>query len=128
MIGVWKRRFPVLSLGLRTKRQTTWTIIVATTVLHNIAVETRDQLPPEDLTLHQYITERRRNRHIRNQNLVPIHVEIEQTAAAYRNAFAEQHFGYNINLKVNIVHESDSPPRVLLLRLQYHKTLLPVLL
>ncbi|KAJ4425713.1 hypothetical protein ANN_27909 [Periplaneta americana] len=69
MIGVWKRRFPVLSLGLRTKRQTTLTIIVATAVLHNIAVETRDQLPPEDLTLHQYITERRRNRHIRNQNL-----------------------------------------------------------
>ncbi|XP_069687300.1 putative nuclease HARBI1 [Periplaneta americana] len=92
MIGVWKRRFPVLSLGLRTKRQTTLTIIVATAVLHNIAVETRDQLPPEDLTLHQYITERRRNRHIRNQNLVPIHMENEQTAAAYRNAFAQQHF------------------------------------
>lgn len=36
MFGVWKRRFPCLSNGLRTKVQTTLPIIVATAVLHNI--------------------------------------------------------------------------------------------
>ena len=92
MFGVWKRRFPVLSIGLRCKRQTSLTIIVATAVLHNIAVETRDQLPPEDLTLHQYIRQRRRNRNIRIHNQVPIHINNEHTAVAYRNAITQQHF------------------------------------
>jgi nuclease HARBI1 len=41
--GAWKRRFPCLSLGLRTKLDTTLTIIVATAVLHNIAINENDQ-------------------------------------------------------------------------------------
>lgn len=91
MIGVWKRRFPVLSLGFWTKRQTTLTIIVATAVLHNIAVDTRDELPPDDLPLYQYIRERR-NRNDGNQNHVPLQVDNEHTAVSYRNAIAQQHF------------------------------------
>lgn len=36
--GVWKRRFPVLSLGIRVKLMRVPTIIVACAVLHNIAI------------------------------------------------------------------------------------------
>ncbi|KAJ4430246.1 hypothetical protein ANN_22458 [Periplaneta americana] len=37
--GVWKKRFPCLAFGLRTKLQKTLKIIVATAVLHNLAVQ-----------------------------------------------------------------------------------------
>ncbi|KAK9738702.1 DDE superfamily endonuclease [Popillia japonica] len=39
--GVWKRRFPILSLGTRVKLETVQEIIVATAVLHKIAVSKR---------------------------------------------------------------------------------------
>jgi hypothetical protein len=45
--GVWKRRFPILSTGIRLSLQRALTVIVATTVLHNIAVEMIDQFPDE---------------------------------------------------------------------------------
>jgi hypothetical protein len=35
--GVWKRRFPILSLGINVKMRVAQAIIVATAVLHNIA-------------------------------------------------------------------------------------------
>ncbi|KAB0804908.1 hypothetical protein PPYR_01878 [Photinus pyralis] len=44
--GVWKRRFPVLCYGLRCEMETGLTIIVATAVLHNIAINMRDDVPP----------------------------------------------------------------------------------
>lgn len=46
--GVLKRRFPCLSLGLRTKMNTTLATIVACAVLHNIAIFTNDNEPPRD--------------------------------------------------------------------------------
>ncbi|KAK9693278.1 DDE superfamily endonuclease [Popillia japonica] len=39
--GVWKRRFPILSLRMRVKIETAQQIIVATAVLHNTAVSKR---------------------------------------------------------------------------------------
>lgn len=36
--GLWKRRFPCLSVGLRTDMENTMTIIIATAVLHNLAI------------------------------------------------------------------------------------------
>lgn len=45
--GIWKRRFPVLSVGLRNKIQSIQTIIVATTILQNIAQDQQDFLPEE---------------------------------------------------------------------------------
>ena len=36
--GVWKRRFPILSLGMRVTLEMSTTIIVATVVLHNIPI------------------------------------------------------------------------------------------
>lgn len=41
--GVWKRRFPGLALGLRVKLETVQDIIVATAILHNIAVDRNEQ-------------------------------------------------------------------------------------
>lgn len=46
--GVWKRRFPVLALGLRLKLETALTVIVAVGVLHNIAVDRVEMAPPLD--------------------------------------------------------------------------------
>ena len=42
LFGVWKRRFPIFSLGMRMKLRTARLIIVASAVLHNIARERND--------------------------------------------------------------------------------------
>ena len=47
-IGVWKRRFPCLAVGLRSKFDLTQDIIVATTILHNPAILENEELPPEN--------------------------------------------------------------------------------
>ena len=94
MYGVWKRRFPVLSMGLRTKVEKSLTIIIATAVLHNIAVLTKDAVPPEDCVLNEYLAEMR-NMEPQDVGNVPDIVYNEQrTAAAMRNALAEQHFAW----------------------------------
>ncbi|XP_032690384.1 putative nuclease HARBI1 [Odontomachus brunneus] len=49
--GVWKRRFPILALGLRLKLQTSMAIVVATAILHNIAYERNEELPSQDADL-----------------------------------------------------------------------------
>lgn len=41
LFGVWKRRFPCLYYGLRTKLSTSVAIICATAVLHNICIQHR---------------------------------------------------------------------------------------
>lgn len=46
--GVWKRRFPILTLGMRVKLETVQEIIVATAILHNIAVSKNLINLPED--------------------------------------------------------------------------------
>ncbi|XP_017473642.1 PREDICTED: putative nuclease HARBI1 [Rhagoletis zephyria] len=46
--GVWKRRFPVLSAGLRVSQNTVMAVIVACGVLHNIARQNRDADPSEE--------------------------------------------------------------------------------
>ncbi len=47
IIGIWKRRFPCLRMGLRMKLETSVKIIRATGVLHNLAVVLQDPLPDE---------------------------------------------------------------------------------
>lgn len=44
--GVWKRRFPVLSMGMRVKLSTVESIIVACAVLHNVAIDSNEPEPP----------------------------------------------------------------------------------
>lgn len=39
VIGLWKRRFPCLRMGIRTKLSTACDIVVATAVLHNLALQ-----------------------------------------------------------------------------------------
>lgn len=46
--GVWKRRFPVLSMGLRLKLTTCQGVIVATAILHNIC-RLRNEIEPPPL-------------------------------------------------------------------------------
>nr|CAI5867887.1 unnamed protein product [Callosobruchus analis] len=46
MIGLWKRRFPVIAYGIRLKMDTVKTVTVATTVLYNIARCMNEPKPP----------------------------------------------------------------------------------
>ncbi|KAK5647833.1 hypothetical protein RI129_002725 [Pyrocoelia pectoralis] len=46
LFGIWKRRFPVLAYGCRLKLNNTLIVIVATAVLHNIARDMGEELPP----------------------------------------------------------------------------------
>lgn len=45
-IGVWKRRFPILAYGSRYGIEQTSNITVATAVLHNIAIDSNEEVPP----------------------------------------------------------------------------------
>ncbi|XP_069668625.1 putative nuclease HARBI1 [Periplaneta americana] len=58
--GIWKRRFPALNFGLRTNINTAMDVIVATAVLHNIALQTNHEDPPDDVTLEQFMFNRER--------------------------------------------------------------------
>lgn len=46
LFGVWKQRFPVLAYGFRCNLEVVLTSIVATAVLHNIATDMGEDLPP----------------------------------------------------------------------------------
>uniref|UniRef100_A0A673ZYN2 DDE Tnp4 domain-containing protein n=1 Tax=Salmo trutta TaxID=8032 RepID=A0A673ZYN2_SALTR len=48
VFGVWKKRFPCLKEGLRTKMDTTLTIIIAVAVLYNFGKRQGDKLPEEN--------------------------------------------------------------------------------
>lgn len=47
LFGCWKRRFPILSLGINVKLERTMPIIVATAVLHNL-LRRKNNPPPQD--------------------------------------------------------------------------------
>ncbi|XP_067208392.1 putative nuclease HARBI1 [Linepithema humile] len=53
--GVWKRRFPILAIGMRLSIVTIQAIIIATAVLHNIARQMHDPDPPVNLDIEQLI-------------------------------------------------------------------------
>jgi hypothetical protein len=57
--GILKRRFPCLKYGLRLKLENTVQVIIATIVLHNIAIITQDVEPDDDEVLGNYIASRR---------------------------------------------------------------------
>lgn len=48
MFGIWKRRFPVLALGIRVALKNCLPIIVATAVLHNILQSRGEGIPEDD--------------------------------------------------------------------------------
>lgn len=51
LFGVWKRRFPVLALQMRLKIETIQDVIVAVAILHNIAIDFNEELPPDVIEL-----------------------------------------------------------------------------
>jgi len=59
--GMLKRRFPCLKYGLRLKLDNTLAVIVATVVLHNIAVMTRDADIEDDEELVEFINTKRQH-------------------------------------------------------------------
>lgn len=60
--GLWKRRFPALKLGLRVDIDKALVLIVATSVLHNMALGAGEHEPPNDTALQQMIDEQRGSR------------------------------------------------------------------
>ncbi|CAK1602659.1 unnamed protein product [Parnassius mnemosyne] len=48
LFGIWKRRFPVLALGIQVQLKNCLPIIVATAVLHNILIKAKEELPSDD--------------------------------------------------------------------------------
>lgn len=46
IIGIWKRRFPILAYGCRLNSENSRAVIVATTVLHNLARQMNEPEPP----------------------------------------------------------------------------------
>lgn len=55
--GVWKRRFPVLSIGMRCQIPLVQDIIVATAVIHNITIDMNEDKPPEDPEVSVHLEE-----------------------------------------------------------------------
>ena len=53
--GIWKRRCPAIALGMRTTFNTTLAFIVATAVLYNIAIETKDNFVEADLPMQDVV-------------------------------------------------------------------------
>lgn len=53
--GVWKKRFPVLAVGINMQLESVESIIVATAVLHNIACYFGEQSPKVTHQLEQVI-------------------------------------------------------------------------
>lgn len=93
LFGVWKRRFPILALGMRMQVDKVLAIIVATAVLHNIARLEREaepidgpalQLPApwEELLDDGYIENLNNNLHVRNHR-----------NNAVRNQLINEYFG-----------------------------------
>jgi hypothetical protein len=60
--GIWKRRFPAIKLGMRVNVENALVIIVATAVLHNIALGAGEEDPPEDVELRRMLEDQRRTR------------------------------------------------------------------
>lgn len=88
--GVWKRRFPILSLGIKLNLETTMNIIVATAVLHNLAIEMNEEVPDDfDIEVQQDIP----NYEIRIDDNDPN--GLHARAVQYRNLFINDNFDFD---------------------------------
>lgn len=52
LFGCWKRRFPVLAVGMNVRLDNTFPIVVATAVLHNMLRRVGEGIPQDDPNLH----------------------------------------------------------------------------
>lgn len=90
--GVLKRRFPVLAYGCRLKIETVLNIIVATSILHNIALSDGENQPPP---LPEELDEHVLNELIENGQIPEINNEVAENlgvGAALRRNFINQFF------------------------------------
>jgi hypothetical protein len=95
--GILKRRFPALKYGMRLSLENTLPVIVATVVLHNIAVILGDELPDDDQELHEFLADRRTAQLMEWDNNDPVEVAPPSTvqhtgATARRRAVIDSHF------------------------------------
>ena len=93
--GILKRRFPALKYGIRLRVDNVLPVIVATVVLHNIAVTLGDEEPPEDEELHSFVASNRLKSlrvHYNPVEVVPP-VGVQQAGAtSMRQAVVDGHF------------------------------------
>lgn len=80
IFGVWKRRFPVLTVGVRTQIPTTLLTIIATAVLHNMLIKANDPLPIDDTLLNENLLQQ-----------VPVY-PVQQTGIIARRTLIETIF------------------------------------
>lgn len=92
MVGVWKRRFPILAYGCRLKLNTTLTVIVATAVLYNICKLNNEEEPPdpEEIELFQNIMAEDEVPNIPFQNGAVVGDEIRRNIIDNYFAFLEE--------------------------------------
>lgn len=81
--GLWKRRFPVLQLGIRQKLPTILSVIIATAVLHNIAIREKERIPEDWMIIDK-------NEDMENEG--PIDIDIDEDAENIRRLIINQHF------------------------------------
>jgi nuclease HARBI1 len=94
--GLLKRRFPALKYGMRLNVENTLPVIVATVVLHNIAVTLHDEEPDDDEELHEFISSRHHERLLEWDNdpadVVPPNATHQPGATGMRLAVINSHF------------------------------------
>jgi nuclease HARBI1 len=93
--GILKRRFPALKYGIRLHITNVLPVIVATVVLHNIAVTLGDEEPPDDEQLHSFVASNRLQslRLTYNEVQVVPPVGVQQAGAtSMRQAVINGHF------------------------------------
>jgi len=96
--GMLKRRFPALKYGIRLSLENTLPVIVATVVLHNIAMILGDEIPDiDDEQLHEYLAVKRTEQLMEWENNDPADVAPPDTAqhtgtTARRRAIIDSHF------------------------------------
>jgi nuclease HARBI1 len=94
--GILKRRFPALKYGMRLTLEHTLPVIVATVVLHNIAVIMGDDVPPDDEELSTFIAQLRQQGLQVDYDAVdvvpPVNGINNPGATGMRNAVINSHF------------------------------------
>nr|XP_026498851.1 putative nuclease HARBI1 [Vanessa tameamea] len=100
LFGVWKRRFPVLALGMQIHLNKCLPVIVATGVLHNIAVKAKEDIPPDDPELELTVPweEMFRQGHIREQrNTEGVRDINPERRMLINNYFKSLHISHNLH-------------------------------
>lgn len=90
--GILKRRFPALRYGMRLKLERTLEVIVATVVLHNIAVLVGDEEPDDDKELEALVDRRLTEQQNNNDVESDPPTEVGRTATGVRQALINAYF------------------------------------